>query len=80
MLAVDDVAYLKAMIPHQSMSLLTSTRARIRDERVRQLADEILESRLREIAEMKRLIAELEREPPNREAPVLTPVRRGLTI
>ena len=60
---IDDVAYLKAMIPHQSVSLLTSGRARIHDERVRMLADEILDSRRREIVEMKHLIHELEQSP-----------------
>lgn len=59
--SVDDVAYMKAMIPHHSIAVMTSERARIRDPRVRQLADEILDTQLREIAEMKALIADLER-------------------
>ena len=59
---VDDVAYMRAMIPHHSIAILTSERAQIRDPRVRKLADEILEAQRREIAEMKTLIAELERE------------------
>jgi hypothetical protein len=75
---IDDVAYLKAMIPHHSMSVLTSTRARIRDERVRELADEILESRLREIEKMKELISELDASPPESSAPVLRPPARAL--
>jgi hypothetical protein len=70
---VEDIGYLKAMIPHQSISVLVSSRARIHDERVRELADRILESRLREIDEMKRLISELERSPPAMGAPVLRP-------
>jgi len=70
---VEDIGYLKAMIPHQSISVLVSSRARIRDERVRELADHILESRLREIDEMKRLISELEQDPPRMGAPVLRP-------
>lgn len=57
---VDDVAYMKAMIPHHSIAVLTSQRAQISDPRVRQLADEIIASQQREIAEMKSLIAELE--------------------
>jgi uncharacterized protein (DUF305 family) len=48
------------MIPHHSIAILTSERARITDSRVRQLADEIIESQRREIAEMKVLIRELE--------------------
>lgn len=58
---VEDVAYMKAMIPHHSIAIMTSERARIADPRVRKLADEIIESQRREIAEMKALIAELER-------------------
>lgn len=58
---VDDVAYMRAMIPHHSIAILTSSRARIEDPRVRELADGIIESQEREIAEMKRLIAELQR-------------------
>lgn len=57
---VSDVAYMKAMIPHHSIAILTSERARISDPRVRQLADEIIEAQVREIDEMKQLIAELE--------------------
>jgi hypothetical protein len=68
---VDDVAYMKAMIPHHSIAVMTSRRAEIRDPRVRQLADEIIESQMREIAEMTQLIAELERNPPPANAPEL---------
>jgi len=57
---VADVAYMKAMIPHHSMAIMTSERARITDPRVRKLADEILEAQVREIAQMKALIADLE--------------------
>ena len=56
---VDDVAYMDAMIPHHSIAILTSRRAGIRDVRVRQLADEIIEAQVREIAEMERLIADI---------------------
>ena len=57
---VDDVAYMKAMIPHHSIAIMTSERALIADPRVRKLADEIREAQVREIAEMKALIADLE--------------------
>lgn len=70
---VGDVAYMKAMIPHHSIAIMTSERARIRDPRVRKLADEIIEAQRREIAEMNALIADLERTPPPRGAPVLAP-------
>lgn len=57
---VDDVSYMKAMIPHHSIAILTSERARIKDPRVRQLADGIIEAQRREIEEMKMLIDDLQ--------------------
>ena len=57
---VDDLSYMRAMIPHHSIAVLTSERARITDPRVRQLADQIIENQRREIAEMKALIRDLE--------------------
>lgn len=57
---VDDVSYMKAMIPHHSIAIMTSRRAQITDPRVRQLADEIIDAQVREIDEMKGLIADLE--------------------
>ena len=56
---LDDVSYTKAMIPHHSIAILTSKRAGITDPRVRKLADGIIEAKVREIGEMKALIAEL---------------------
>ena len=58
---VQDVAWMKAMIPHHSIAIMTSTRAEISDPRVRRLADEIVLAQRREIAEMEALIADLER-------------------
>jgi uncharacterized protein (DUF305 family) len=58
---VGDVSWMKAMIPHHSIAILTSERAHITDPRVRQLANAIVETQRREIAEMKALIADLER-------------------
>lgn len=58
---VDDVAYMRAMIPHHSIAIMTSERARIDDPRVRKLADTIMETQRREIAEMEALIADIER-------------------
>ena len=57
---VQDVAWMKAMIPHHSIAILTSSRADLSDPRVRELADEIIEAQRREIAEMEALIADLE--------------------
>lgn len=58
---VDEVSYMKAMIPHHSIAIMTSKRAGINDPRVRKLADGIIEAQVREIAEMKQLIGDLER-------------------
>ena len=57
---VGDVSYMKAMIPHHSIAIMTSERAHISDPRVRKLADEIIASQRREIGEMKALIKELD--------------------
>lgn len=57
---VDDSEYMKAMIPHHSIAILTSERAHIRDPRVRQLAHDIIVAQRREIAEMKYLIEDIE--------------------
>ena len=57
---VDDVAWMKAMIPHHSIAILTSERANIVDPRVKQLAEEIIQAQRREIAEMESLIKDLE--------------------
>ncbi len=57
---VDDQAYMKGMIPHHSIAILTSERADIDDVRVRELADGIIEAQRREIAEMNWLIEDIE--------------------
>jgi len=56
---VSDVDYMEGMIPHHSIAILTSERAQIKDVRVRELADEIIEAQRREIKEMEWLIAEI---------------------
>jgi hypothetical protein len=73
---VDDVSYMKAMIPHHSIAILTSERAHIRDPRVRELADQIIESQTREIEEMERLITDLEKNPTPEGAPDLLSYRK----
>lgn len=57
---VDDSSWMKAMIPHHSIAILTSERADISDPRVRELADKIIEAQKKEITEMEKLIEELE--------------------
>ena len=57
---VGDVAWMRAMIPHHSIAILTSERADIQDPRVRELADSIIETQRREIQEMQTYINDLE--------------------
>jgi hypothetical protein len=72
---VDDLSYMRAMIPHHSIAIMTSGRAHIRDRRVRELADAIIAAQVREISEMEQLIADLERRPTPADAPDLPPRR-----
>jgi len=58
---VEDVSWMRAMIPHHSIAILTSERAHISDPRVRKLADDIIAAQRKEIASMKGLILELDR-------------------
>lgn len=57
---VEQVSWMKAMIPHHSIAILTSERAELTDPRVQELADAIIKTQREEIAQMKALIAELE--------------------
>ncbi len=41
---IEDVSWMKAMIPHHSIAILTSERANISDPRVRELANGIIEA------------------------------------
>ncbi len=58
--SVGEISWMKAMIPHHSIAILTSERATIEDPRVRELADGIIKAQREEIAEMKALIIDLE--------------------
>jgi len=59
---VDDVLWMKAMIPHHSIAILTSERADIQDPEVKKLADDIIKAQRKEIEEMKAMIKRLENE------------------
>lgn len=58
-ITVSDVDWMEGMIPHHSIAILTSERAQIKDVRVRELADEIIEAQRREIKEMEWLISDI---------------------
>ena len=61
---VDDESYMKAMIPHHSIAILTSERAGIEDVRVRELADGIAATQRKEIKEMDWLVQDIEENGP----------------
>ena len=56
---VQDSSWMKAMIPHHSIAILTSERANIDDVRVQELANEIIKAQRREIKEMQWLIDDI---------------------
>ena len=58
---VDDVTWMRAMIPHHSIAILTSKRADIKDPEVKKLANDIIQAQEKEIAEMKALIIKLQK-------------------
>lgn len=57
---IGDILWMKAMIPHHSIAILTSERADIKDPEVRKLADGIITAQKKEIGEMKEYIKRLE--------------------
>ena len=59
---IGDILWMKAMIPHHSIAILTSERAAIQDPEVKQLAEEIIKAQRKEIEEMKAMIKRLENE------------------
>ena len=59
---ISDVSFMQSMIPHHSIAINNARKATITDPRVRRLADGIIESQVREIAEMKLLIEDINRE------------------
>lgn len=53
---VNDLQYMKAMIPHHSSAIMTSKHANISDPEVRALADSIIASQEREIRQMEAIL------------------------
>jgi len=58
---IADTDFMKAMIPHHSIAINNARRADIRDPRVRYLADRITRDQVKEIAEMKMLIDDIQK-------------------
>ena len=74
---IDDVAFMQA-IPHHSIAVNNARKATITDPRVRSLSDQIIESQVREIAEMNLLIDDI-REHGERGETALPPRTAELT-
>ncbi len=71
---VADTSFMRAMIPHHSIAIMTSSRANISDRRVRKLADEIIYAQDKEIAEMRYLVSDIEAAGKNTEQASTSPV------
>jgi hypothetical protein len=56
---VGDLSYMRAMIPHHSIAIMTSNRATLSDPRVNDLADGIVYAQNKEIAEMRYLVDDI---------------------
>jgi uncharacterized protein (DUF305 family) len=56
---VGDVQYMKAMIPHHSSAIMVSRHAKISDPQVKKLAEQIIASQEKEIAEMNAMLERL---------------------
>lgn len=56
---VNDQSWMKAMIPHHSIAILTSERAGIEDIRVKALSARIIDTQAREIKEMEWLMRDI---------------------
>lgn len=59
---IDDTAFMRSMIPHHSIAINNARKASISDPRIRELADQIIESQVREIEEMRLLLADIHRQ------------------
>ncbi len=58
---IGDENFMKSMIPHHSIAINNARKAGISDPRVRELADEIIAAQVREIAVMKLLLDDIDR-------------------
>lgn len=58
---IQDSSYMRSMIPHHSIAILTSERSEITDVRVRELADGIIKAQRKEIKEMEWLLDDIDK-------------------
>jgi peptidoglycan/LPS O-acetylase OafA/YrhL len=57
---ISDIQWMKAMIPHHSSAIMTSSNASFKDPEVQKLANDIIEAQEKEIKQMKEMINRLE--------------------
>lgn len=57
---IEDVQWMKAMIPHHSSAIMVSQKAHLKDPEAQQLAREIIKAQKKEIAQMKAMIERIE--------------------
>ena len=58
--AVTDIQYMKAMIPHHSSAIMTSSNVDFKDAEAKKLAQDIIIAQEKEIKQMKEMINRLE--------------------
>ncbi len=58
--AVGDKQFMESMIPHHSSAILVSSQADLKDPEVQKLAQQIIESQEKEIAQMKKILERME--------------------
>ena len=58
---VGDVQWMEAMIPHHSSAIMTSSEADFSDPEVKKLADDIIKAQVKEIDQMKAMLARLDK-------------------
>lgn len=58
---ISDVQYMKGMIPHHSIAIMVSKKADIKDPEVKKLSQSIIDAQEKEIAQMKRILARLDK-------------------
>lgn len=59
---IADEQYMKAMIPHHSSAIMVSQQAKLKNPKVKKLAEDIIKAQEEEILQMKQLLKELKHE------------------
>lgn len=59
---VSDISWMKAMIPHHSIAILTSSQSDLKDPEVKKLAEEIIATQKKEIKKMDQMIERLQKD------------------